>query len=137
MTARLAALLLAAAPLAACGASVPNDEAAGPRQIGVLTIEPQALATRLDAGEPIELIDLRPRTIFAEGHLPGAINMPLDTFDPAALLPLEGRERILYCRGDRCSAIAAQRLAQYENKTVVHLKGGIKAWEDAGLPIVR
>jgi len=137
MTIRLAALLLAAAPLAACGASVPSDEPAGPRQIGALTIEPRALATRIDAGEPIQLIDVRTPQEFAEGHLPGAVNIPLDEFDPAALLPAGNSERILYCRSDRRSGIAAERLAQYENDTVLHMKGGIIAWEQAGLPVTR
>ena len=137
MTGRLAAILLAAVPLAACGSSVPTEEPAGPREIGVLTIEPRALATRIEAGEPIQLIDVRTRQEFAEGHLPGAVNIPLDEFDPAALLPTERQERVLYCRSDRRSGIAAERLAQVENTTVVHMAGGIVAWEKAGLPVER
>ncbi len=137
MTTRLWAILLAAAPLAACGSSVPTEEAAGPREIGVLTIEPRALATRLDAGEAIQLIDVRTREEFAQGHLPGAISIPLSKFDPLTLPPAERQERILYCQSDRRSGIAAERLAQANNTTVVHMAGGIAAWKQAGLPVTR
>lgn len=137
MTIRIWAILLAAAPLAACGSSVPTQETTGPREIGVLTIEPRALATRLDAGEAIQLIDVRTRQEFAAGHLPGAVNIPLEEFDPATLPPAERQERILYCQSDRRSGIAAERLAQSQNTTVVHMAGGIAAWKQAGLPVTR
>ena len=134
---RGAFVLFAAAGLAACGNTSPvtETEIPGQRVAGVLTIEPQALATRLDAGEPIQLIDVRTREEFAEGHIEGAINIPVDEFDPAALPDTEGRDRILYCRSDRRSGIAAETLAEEINSTVVHMDGGIVAWEAAGLPV--
>ncbi|MXO49286.1 rhodanese-like domain-containing protein [Erythrobacter vulgaris] len=133
---RGALLLLSAACLAACGnaAPYPDTETPGPRAAGVLTIEPQALATRLEAGEAIQLIDVRTREEFAEGHIAGAINIPVDEFDPAALPDAEGRDRILYCRSDRRSGIAAERLAEATGSTAVHMEGGILAWKAAELP---
>ena len=130
-------LLLAAASVAACGNASPvaETETPGPREAGVLTIEPQALATRLEAGEPIQLIDVRTPEEFAKGHIEGAINIPVDEFDPAALLDVGGAERILYCRSDRRSGVAAERLAEAGNTTAVHMEGGILAWEEAGLPV--
>lgn len=129
---------MAAGLLAACsGAAVPGSESAQAREVGVLTIEPRALSTRLGAGEPIQLIDVRTPEEFAEGHLAGAINIPLDSFDPAALPETEGAERVLYCRSARRSGVAAERLAQATGSTVVHLDGGILAWEGAGLPVER
>jgi len=74
---------------------------------------------------------------FAEGHLEGAVNIPLDTFDSAALPDPEGAQRVLYCRSDRRSGIAADRLAEATGRDAVHLEGGILAWEDAGLPVQR
>ena len=134
---RGALLLLAATSVAACGNASPatETETPGPREVGVLTIEPQALATRLDAGEAIQLIDVRTPQEFAEGHIAGAINIPVDDFDPASIPDAGGAERILYCRSDRRSGIAAERLAEAENATAVHMEGGILAWEEAGFPL--
>ena len=130
---------MAAGLLAACaggGAQAEETQIAG-ADAGVLTIEPRALSTRLEAGEPIQLIDVRTPEEFAEGHLEGAANIPLDTFDPAALPDTDGAQRVLYCRSDRRSGIAADRLAEATGRHAVHLEGGILAWETAGLPVQR
>lgn len=130
---------VAAGFLAACaggGQQSDESEIVG-ADAGVLTIEPRALATRLDAGEPIQLIDVRTPEEFAEGHLEGAINIPLDGFDPAALPDPGSAERVLYCRSDRRSGIAADQLADATGRNAVHLDGGIVAWEAAGLPVQR
>ena len=126
---------MAAGLLAACSAPADENQSAAVREVGVLTIEPRALATRLDSGEAIQLIDVRTREEFEEGHIAGAINIPVDDFDPATLPDAGGAERILYCRSDRRSGIAAERLVDAENATAVHMEGGILAWEEAGLPV--
>ncbi len=99
-------------------------------------IEPKALALRLDAGENIQLIDVRTPEEFAAGHLRGAINIPLNEFDPAALPDPRGAERILYCRSDRRSGVAAEKLAT-AGEMALHMKGGILAWEKQALPVSR
>lgn len=128
--------ILGAALLVACedGRSpyAANEER---RDSGVLTIDAGALATRMEAGEPIQLIDVRTPDEFAQGHLEGAINIPLDSFDPATLPDAAGRERVLYCRSDRRSGMAAQRLAEATGQTVLHLEGGIDAWALGARPI--
>jgi rhodanese-related sulfurtransferase len=50
------------------------------------------VTTRIDAIEARELIaqgvpfiDVLPASIFADEHLPGAVNVPLETFQPSAL----------------------------------------------------
>ena len=130
---------LAAGLLAACaggGAQAEDTQIAG-ADAGVLTIEPRALSTRLEAGEPIQLIDVRTPEEFAEGHLEGAVNIPLDRFDPTALPDTNGAKRMLYCRSDRRSGIAADRLAEATGRDAVHLEGGILAWDAAGLSLQR
>ena len=130
---------MAAGLLAACsaGATTADDDMAVRGEAGVLTIETKALATRLEAGEPIQLIDVRTPEEFAEGHIAGAINVPLDSFDPATLPEAEGADRVLYCRSARRSAEAAGKLAEATGRNAVHLAGGILAWEEAGQPVAR
>ena len=124
---------MAAGLLAACsGGAVPVGESAEAREVGVLTIAPKALSTRIEAGEKIQLIDVRTPEEFAEGRLPGALNAPVETFDAASIPVEEERETILYCRSGNRSARAAQMLADETGGTVRHLEGGIVAWEEAG-----
>ena len=126
--------------LAACGNAPSAAEAAEAAPVDqlqtgdVLTIDSDALAARLAAGD-VQLIDVRTPEEFAEGHIAGAINVPVDTFDPVMLPDAAGAERILYCRSDRRSGIAAERLAAHSGQDSVHLDGGILAWQEDGQPV--
>ncbi|MBL45229.1 MAG: hypothetical protein CMN71_11065 [Sphingomonadaceae bacterium] len=131
---------LAATMLGACSAQArpaDDDVAEAPARAVVETIAPGTLATRIAAGEPIQLIDVRTPEEFAQGHLAGAINIPLGEFDPEALPDPRGSERILYCRSDRRSGIAAERLAAVSGTAALHLDGGILAWEASDFPVER
>ena len=135
------ALLFGSIALALAGcaseAAVVDDaaEVEAPAAASVATIEASALADRIAAGE-VQLIDVRTPEEYAEGHIEGAILMPVDAFDPAAIPAAEGKETILYCRSARRSERAATMLAEARGDTAVHLEGGIKAWQEAELPVV-
>ena len=103
-------------------------EAAAP---AVVAITPDALRTKLAAGN-IRLIDVRTDEEVAEGMISGAEHIALDRFDPATLDLSDGREVVLYCRSDRRSGIAAEKLAAFTGKPAEHLAGGIMAWQEAG-----
>ena len=109
------------APVTAVEASAPSVEFLGTGE----------LAAMRESGEVI-VIDVRTPEEFAAGHLPGAINMPVETFDPAAVPYEHGRETVLYCRSGGRSARAATMLADFTGDTVRHLEGGITAWVAAG-----
>jgi rhodanese-related sulfurtransferase len=98
------------------------------------TIEASALAQRIAGGEVL-LIDVRSAEEFASGHITGAISLPLDSFDPAALPGAPGKQTVLYCRSGRRSAMAAQRIAATGKAPPPHLEGGILAWQAKGLPL--
>lgn len=120
-------LAMAGAGAAAAAA----DEAEG-RISSVRALTPAELAARIAAGD-VRLIDVRTAEEVAEGTIPGAEHMPLDSFDPAALTAGDdGREIVLYCRTGRRSAIAGEKLAQATGGPVDHLEGGILAWQAAG-----
>ena len=134
----VAPAILAALALAGC-----SDQTAAPEQAieapqsqpEVATIPPAELAEKIAAGEVL-LIDVRRPEEFATGHLPGALNAPLDTFDPAAIPNESGRETVLYCRSSHRSGMAAEKLAQYLGGKVRHMEGGLMAWEEAGLEVI-
>ncbi len=123
-------LAMAATPATEDGAT---DSAApvAPKLIGLTAEE---LAAKLKQGN-IRLIDVRTDAEVAEGVIPGAEHISLDSFNPAALDLSDGREVVLYCRSGRRSAIAGEKLAAATGKRSQHLAGGILAWEAAEQPV--
>lgn len=97
---------------------------------------------------PYRLIDVREPAEFAQGHLPGAINIPRGLLefkiDAHPALLAEGASQadrqqalVLYCLSGGRSALAADSLQHMGFKNVQSLLGGIKAWTDAGLAITQ
>lgn len=138
------ALLSAIVPavlLGACGepATAPSTSTASDTAEAVsgkvTTLDAAELEAMIAQDEAI-LVDVRTPEEFVAGHLEGAINLPVETFEPGEVpIAGEGKEVILYCRSDRRSGIAAEQLAEARGTTVRHLDGGILAWEDAGNPV--
>ena len=106
---------------------------AAPQMTDIREIDVAELKTML-AGGNIRLIDVRRDDEVAEGMIPGAEHIALDTFDPAKLDLSDGQKVVLYCRSGRRSGIAAERLASHTGETATHLKGGILAWQEAANP---
>jgi rhodanese-related sulfurtransferase len=78
-------------------------------------------------GSAGQLIDVREPVEFAEGTLPGAINIPLGEL-PDRLAELDQNRRVvLLCRSGGRSANAAQFLATSGFEDVVNLEGGLLA----------
>src|SRR5215472_3483977 len=82
-------------------------------------------------------VDTREPAAFARAHLPGAVNMPLESIESRlAELHMMAARPVLYCRsGDKTKELA-ERLAE-QGLPVAFLEGGILAWESEGLPIER
>ncbi|MCL4671477.1 MAG: rhodanese-like domain-containing protein [Sphingomonadaceae bacterium] len=122
----LAVALLAGACSPAADAA---DDAATVPVAGanVTTLDSAELAQLVEAGA-VRLIDVRTPEEFAEGSIPGAVNVPLDRFDPATIIDEPGKETVLFCRSDRRSGLAAEKLAAQRGAAVRHLDGGILAW---------
>lgn len=79
------------------------------------------------------LLDVRSRGEFAEGHLPGAVNVPLDDLGAVAAR-YAGQDVVTVCRSGARSLTAAQLLAA-AGARVQSLAGGTEAWQRAGHPV--
>ncbi len=105
------------------------------------TIARDELKTRLDAGEPITLIEALPEEYYRKAHLPGARLLPHDRVDELApaLLPDKDAVIVVYCANLPCpnSAIAAERLAELGYAAVLEYAEGKQDWIDAGYPVER
>ncbi|MEN0654260.1 rhodanese-like domain-containing protein [Hyphobacterium sp. WM6] len=93
------------------------------------------LAKRHQAGEVV-IVDVREPHEFAAERIHGALLHPLSTFDPKALPAGGDRPVILHCGSGKRSADALSRCAAANVSVDTHLKGGIMAWKQAGLPTI-
>ena len=59
-------------------------------------------------------------------------DLALDQFDPVTIVDEPGKETVLFCRSDRRSGLAAEKLAAERDEVVRHLDGGILAWVAEG-----
>lgn len=94
------------------------------------------LAAMIQAGEAV-VVDVREVDEFAAGHIPGAINMPLSTFQASKLPDANGKRLVLNCLGGKRSAMALDKCSTAQAAVDTHLAGGFGAWQAAQLPIER
>jgi len=84
------------------------------------------------------VLDVRTPAEFAEGHLPGAVNIdiasPDFTAQVSALDP--SAPYAVYCRSGNRSASALAEMAGIGMTGAYHLGGGIGAWQSAGGEVV-
>ena len=105
----------------------------------VRDIEPAGLHDLLSAGsgEPPLVIDVRERWEYEDGHVPGAVLMPLGELR-ARLGELKPEKPVaVICASGSRSQSAAALLAQKGFATVYNVNGGTFAWQQARLPLER
>ncbi len=98
----------------------------------------QELARRLERGDGLVVVDVRPAEEYAVGHIPGALSVPLDELRRRiAELPAD-QEVVAYCRGPYCAfAPEAVRLLRAAGRSARRLEDGLPEWAAAGLPVAR
>ena len=89
------------------------------------------LKNRMDAGDDIQLIDVREPNEYAFAKIEGAKLIPLGQIVQRMDELDETRETVVHCKmgGRSATAIQALRRAGYKGE-LKNLKGGITAWSD-------
>lgn len=84
----------------------------------------------------VTVLDVRPAEEFAAGHLPGAINVPLEKLESHLSKLPKRKEVVAYCRGPYClmsfEAVAKLRKRGWQAR---RLRDGFPEWRAAGLPV--
>jgi rhodanese-related sulfurtransferase len=75
----------------------------------------------LQQGRPFQLVDVRSRAEWSQGHLPGAISMPLLELDPEAAAIDFSKPSLLYCREGYRAMTAASMLLRRNYPDIVVL----------------
>ncbi len=85
------------------------------------------------------VVDLRPFADFDKGHIAGAKNVLMTQFDPenAQLKTAKSLPVVLVCKTGQSAGAAAKRLRKAGFEKVYVLDGGIAAWQQADLPLVK
>jgi rhodanese-related sulfurtransferase len=110
-------------------------EAAGPG-----SIEPKALGDRIAwADRALVVLDVRTPAEYAEGHVPGAINIPNGELAArvAELTDAKGRDIVVYCRSGVRAAQALDVLGKAGFKRLFHLQGDYNRWTEEQRPVVK
>ena len=95
------------------------------------TITVEELKSRMDAGEPIRLIDVREPAEYAEYNIGGTL-IPLGKIMGLQIDELEDlrdEELIIHCKAGSRSMQACMMLEQAGFTNVVNVAGGAMAWQ--------
>jgi hydroxyacylglutathione hydrolase len=96
-------------------------------------ITPRELARKLAAGE-VAVLDVRGRTEWEAGHLPGVQNIPLGYLTDRLNDVTRHTPLVVHCQTGARSAIAASLLRAKGYDNVINLAGGFAKWQAMGYP---
>lgn len=83
----------------------------------------------------LQLVDVRSASEYASGHIPGAVNIPMDQIE-SRMADLDQKGSIvLVCQSGKRARMAAGFLEPC-GKDLLVLAGGTSAWANAGMPLV-
>ena len=85
------------------------------------------------------IINVLPKEDFDEGHIPGSINIPVESEEDFVqsveeIASNKNQKIVVYCASKECSAskTAAEKLDRAGFSYVLEYEGGMKDWENAG-----
>ncbi|AEM49459.1 MULTISPECIES: rhodanese-like domain-containing protein [Stenotrophomonas] len=105
---------------------------------GFKGIKPAELTQLMNAGGTV-VVDLSASGDFEKGHIAGSRNAQASAFGPENKLVANARQSpvVLVCRSGNASETAAKALKKAGFEKVYVLDGGIPAWQQAELPLVK
>ena len=99
---------------------------------------PAALMEHITAGTAPVILDVRSKSEFDRGHLPGAVHLPFWRVSRRWRELAQVREHpiVIYCGHGPRAHIAGAALTGRGFTKIAYLEGHMKKWKDMGLPIV-
>lgn len=105
---------------------------------GYKALKPAELVQLVNAGDAV-VVDLSSSGDFEKGHIAGSKNVQPSQFGPEHKLVATAKQRpvVLVCRAGTASEAAARTLKKAGFEQVSVLEGGLPAWQQAELPLVK
>ena len=90
---------------------------------------------RMMKNKEVNIVDVRAAEDYAEGHIPGAVNLPKDQWHSLKGLRKD-KTNVLYCYSQVChlAATAAVQFAE-QGYPIMELDGGWRWWKDDGFDV--
>ncbi len=89
----------------------------------------------LQSGELAQVIDVRSPDEYATGHIPGAVNVPLDEIETRLGDLVRSGSVLVVCQSGQRAEMACELVGRGHDE-LVRLEGGTDAWLQAGGPVV-
>jgi rhodanese-related sulfurtransferase len=105
------------------------------------TIHPLKLEAMLEASQPVEIVDIRPRAEFEKVHIEGAHSIPSAEISAEKLVVtrelLQTEPLYLVSESGALAQLQACDLERQGLDNVIIVSGGMHRWQSDGLPVVR
>ena len=109
----------------------------------VKSVSINEVKTMIETKEKVVLLDVRDLKDYQMGHIAGSLSMPraislsgrLLEYHLGKLIPDKSARVIVYCEFDTRSPLTVKTMNEIEYKNAVYMKGGTKAWKEAGYPM--
>jgi rhodanese-related sulfurtransferase len=94
-------------------------------RLGIKQISPRDL----DQKKGMVLMDVRSDKEYEQGHIPGAVHVPLSDIGNKVKKLKKDKELVVYCRNGNQSIWAIKRLMGMGYRNLNNLRGGYNAWK--------
>jgi rhodanese-related sulfurtransferase len=102
----------------------------------LIDLKPEQVQSMIET-DNVLLIDVREIAEYSGKHIKGSLLLPMSVFDPEDFPALKGAKIVLICASGKRSVAAGKQLHQEGvTQTLYNLEGGVKAWAEAGLPLI-
>jgi rhodanese-related sulfurtransferase len=94
-------------------------------RLGIKQISPRDL----DRKKGMVLLDVSPDKEYEQGHIPGAVHVPLSDIGDKVKKLKKDKALVVYCRNGNQSIWAIKRLMGMGYSNLYNLRGGYNAWK--------
>ncbi len=89
----------------------------------------QITVKELDQKKGMMLLDVRTDKEYEQGHIPGAVHVPLSDIGDKVKKLKKDKDLVVYCQSGNRSIWAIKRLMGMGYRNLFNLKGGYSAWK--------
>lgn len=114
-----------------------SEDAGTAAQAAILTVDADRFHDLIETSADAVLLDVRTPEEFQQGHIPGAVLIPVQELEAriAELAAFRDKDVLVYCRSGNRSMTAAKILEQAGFTMIYNLGGGINSYSSGGYPI--
>lgn len=105
------------------------------------SISSEEIREMMDRDEDFVVVSAVPADEFERGHIPGAVNIPVERSDFESrfqrIIPDRERFVVVYCSSDECedASKAVERVEEMGYSNVHQFFGGLEKWKNSGFAV--